>query len=119
MGNLGFSFNADSDYMSPAESAHFKQLREAGHISFFRTAACRVCEAAGSLDSKTLCGHGADIDPLSLVHVRTNVEPHAGSDSIRSCLTGEASGAADVQIFGNPPSVNIEESGAADIKLRG
>ncbi len=34
-------------------------------------------------------------------------------------ITVEASGAADVEIFGSPANVHISESGAADVTLRG
>jgi hypothetical protein len=65
---------------------------------------------------------GSDVDLVDLQASMVEIEASGGSDvSIfaSESITGEASGAADVQIFGNPPSVNIEESGAADIKLRG
>ena len=33
-------------------------------------------------------------------------------------ITVNASGAADVEVFGSPANVNISESGAADVSLR-
>jgi hypothetical protein len=65
---------------------------------------------------------GSDVDLVDLQASTVEIEASGGSDvSIfaSESITGEASGAADVQIFGNPTSVNIEESGAADVKLRG
>jgi hypothetical protein len=65
---------------------------------------------------------GSDVDLVDLQASTVEIEASGGSDvSIfaSESITGEASGAADVQIFGNPTSVNIEESGVADVKLRG
>lgn len=61
MANIGFSFNANSDYMSNAENAHFKMAREQGLITFFRTAACRVCRAE-VLKGKTYCSKRCKMD---------------------------------------------------------
>lgn len=45
MGADGFSFRPDREYMSRPERDAFKKMRDDGRISFFRTGACRVCQA--------------------------------------------------------------------------
>ena len=51
---------------------------------------------------------------LMVLLVGTDVRVFA-SESI----TVEASGAADVEVFGSPANVQVSESGAADVDLRG
>ena len=46
--------------------------------------------AVGVLDSQPLSGHRADEQPLALVHVGPDVQPHAGGDDVFAGEPGEA-----------------------------
>lgn len=58
---IGFSFNADLEYMSNAERLEFDKMRRRGLISFFRTATCQICQAE-VLKGKTYCSKRCMMD---------------------------------------------------------
>ncbi len=65
---------------------------------------------------------GSDVDLVDLQASSVEVDASGGSDVkvfVSESITGQASGAADVEIFGSPANVNVGESGAADVSLRG
>src|SRR5690606_24523104 len=52
----------------------------------------RMGKPTGALQPETLCGHGADMNLFPLVHVGSDMEPHACSNNIRAFVAGETSG---------------------------
>ena len=58
---IGFSFNADLDYMSNAERLEFEKMQRGGRITFFRTAICRICRTE-VLKGKTYCSKRCKMD---------------------------------------------------------
>ncbi len=65
---------------------------------------------------------GSDVDLVDLQATSVEIDASGGTDVwvfASESITVEASGAADVAVFGSPVNVNISESGAADVSLRG
>ena len=65
---------------------------------------------------------GSDVDLLDLHASSVEIDASGGTDVwvfASESITVEASGGADVEVFGNPAKVNVSESGAAKVSLRG
>lgn len=65
---------------------------------------------------------GSDVDLVDLQATSVEIDASGGTNVwvfASESITVEASGAADVEVFGSPVNVNISESGAADVSLRG
>ena len=90
-----------------------------------------VIEASGGAD---VTGHGvtdsywlrasggSDVDLVDLLASSVEIDASGGSQAsvfASESITGEASGAADVEIFGSPANVIVSESGVAEVTLRG
>ena len=65
---------------------------------------------------------GSDVDLVDLQASSVEIDVSGGSDVsvfVSESITGQASGAADIEIFGSPANLDVRESGAADVSLRG
>jgi hypothetical protein len=75
--------------------------------------------ASGVVDALVVDASGAsDVDTAALDAETVNVDVSGASDVTvfaRSAVTGEASGASNVDILGSPATVQVETSGASDV----
>lgn len=65
---------------------------------------------------------GSDVDLRDLQASSVEIDASGGTDVwvfASESITGEASGGSDVEVFGSPGNVNIDESGGADVTVRG
>jgi hypothetical protein len=64
---------------------------------------------------------GSDLDASGLAAERAAVHSSGGSDlsiEVRESLVARASGGSDISYSGNPPSVDVNASGGADVRPR-
>ena len=65
---------------------------------------------------------GSDVDLLKLQASSVEIDASGGTDVwvfASESITGEASGAAEVEVYGSPANVNISKSGVAEVSLQG
>ena len=78
---------------------------------------------SGVIDSYRLTASGgSDVDLRDLQASSVEIDSSGGADVqvfASESITGEASGGSDVEIFGSPANVNVDESGGADVTVRG
>ena len=65
---------------------------------------------------------GSDVDLLNLRASLVEIDASGGTDVwvfASESITGEASGAAEVEVYGSPANVDISKSGVAEVSLQG